>query len=465
MKTFTIEKYVTDYPKNTWDQFTYDLGERIKEVQRWKDRKRKRNHLKTLQALKKSRMDFEKVQREKVQDELLAAIVDTQQQAAGASNKFMDAHKQVVEEVIGRRCSQDRFLEVEKRTWSSRDAEDCNDDISSSGEDKNFSGSSRRRSSGEAGSSRHGSAEEDKDDAGFIRRRSAGKAQNSSASSGEEDEPVNRAMSNLKTPKVYGFADSDSENDDVSSISSGEVPEPAGVVLARIRKCLEALNGVVWEYGDVDLAKTMRKLLRKLKEDPGAEDIPMSDTANDPAMDWAYDNRTPYNSRRPDFHIFEVSKKVGLATVEVKTPWVSQELKEADIARTISHGIDQLKADLVRFKPKKTPAKLCIPFAGDTGVIFELSVHEGMFLAVEVGVWEIPTWLHHSHETKIATAVATASAIMARVGWVNKLTTKYKPRKKNDARSSLLPPKSPMQRKSARSPAPKSRNSAKRQRQ
>ncbi|KAJ3146368.1 hypothetical protein HDU89_006233 [Geranomyces variabilis] len=212
-------------------------------------------------------MDFEKVQREKVQDELLAAIVDTQQQAAGASNKFMDAHKQVVEEVIGRKCSQDRFLEVKKRTWSSRDAEDCNDDIYYSGEDKNFSGSSRRRSSGEAGSSHTALLKKTK------------------------MMPVSFVADRLEKPKtplpplekrmnrVYGFADSDSENGDVSSISSGEVPEPAGVVLARIKKCLEALNGVVWEYGDVDLAKAMRKLLRKLKEDPGAEDIPMSDTA------------------------------------------------------------------------------------------------------------------------------------------------------------------------------------------
>ncbi|KAJ3163426.1 hypothetical protein HDU86_000005 [Geranomyces michiganensis] len=55
----------------------------------------------------------------------------------------------------------------------------------------------------------------------------------------------------------------------------------------------------------------------------------------------------------------------------------------SDIAKAISHGVQELKEELECYQQKGDPAKLCVPIVNDIGTAFFLTVHEGMFMAID----------------------------------------------------------------------------------
>ncbi|KAJ3168137.1 hypothetical protein HDU87_001218 [Geranomyces variabilis] len=162
-----------------------------------------------------------------------------------------------------------------------------------------------------------------------------------------------------------------------------------------------------------------------------------------PDITWTIDSTTAYGIKRPDYHFKEQSKNVGVSTWEVKTPWASETSKAEDIARVISHGAHQMKEDLRAFVPGGTPVKLCIAFSGVEAMLFELTLHAGVYLAAEIGTWIIPTALQSNQDARFGASFATAVAIMERMQWIKRQTRRYQPRSVGAPRSAHLPPQTP----------------------
>ncbi|KAI8585612.1 hypothetical protein BDZ88DRAFT_432045 [Geranomyces variabilis] len=137
------------------------------------------------------------------------------------------------------------------------------------------------------------------------------------------------------------------------------------------------------------------------------------------------DNPNAYGVKRPDYHIKEPLNGIGLSNWEIKSPWATETHKIEDIARVILSAITKVKADLSRNTPAGSPVKICLALSSNEASVFELTLHEGVFLAVEVGVWVIPTALQATQEG------------------VGSQTRRYQPRLPGRARSSILPPETP----------------------
>ncbi|KAI8819503.1 uncharacterized protein EV422DRAFT_507545 [Fimicolochytrium jonesii] len=198
------------------------------------------------------------------------------------------------------------------------------------------------------------------------------------------------------------------------------------------------------------LLDQLNKRLRTTKPDRGVHEatwccrymLPYFDVLS-PEMVWKYDNGSHYGPKRPDFSIAD-DKGIGLANFEVKSPWATDAAKYQDIARTIHRGIDEMKLDLQTWRPKRSPARLCVAVAAEQGTVFQLMLHKGIFVAVEIGVWWFPTALQMHQEWQVASSVAMACAIMKRAGWVRRQAAQYVRLGVNAPRLSILPPVTPV---------------------
>ncbi|KAI8818322.1 uncharacterized protein EV422DRAFT_538155 [Fimicolochytrium jonesii] len=170
--------------------------------------------------------------------------------------------------------------------------------------------------------------------------------------------------------------------------------------------------------------------------------LPYFHLLTDPALNWKYDNATNYDNNRPDFFVHDANNR-GMACWEVKTQWAGSAAKKKDVGRSIFHSMEHLKIDMHLYSPQSTPVKVCIPFSGNEGTIFELYLHCGVFLAVEVGTWTIPLCLTSGRDAEVATAIATGSAIMSRLTEIRVQMDRYQPRADPARRPSFLPPKTP----------------------
>ncbi|KAJ3163726.1 hypothetical protein HDU86_000320 [Geranomyces michiganensis] len=160
-------------------------------------------------------------------------------------------------------------------------------------------------------------------------------------------------------------------------------------------------------------------------------------------LSWTYDNTTPsVSKKRPDFHVMD-KRKVGLAAFEVKPPGTGTKATVHDMAKVIAHGVRELKEELARLKPKGNPGKLCISIVNDIGTIFFLTVHEGMFMAIEIGTWTLPTALLPNQEAHFAAGVAMGVAVFRKIDWIHNLTKKYEEIGNGANRSNLLPAPTP----------------------
>ncbi|KAJ3132789.1 hypothetical protein HDU90_006677 [Geranomyces variabilis] len=176
-------------------------------------------------------------------------------------------------------------------------------------------------------------------------------------------------------------------------------------------------------HNDESLAESGQELaLRALQNTFGLAKLGLSPLT---CIRSTLDNPNAYGVKRPDYHIKEPLNGIGLSNWEIKSPWATETHKIEDIARVILSAITKVKADLSRNTPAGSPVKICLALSSNEASVFELTLHEGVFLAVEVGVWVIPTALQATQEG------------------VGSQTRRYQPRLPGRARSSILPPETP----------------------
>ncbi|KAJ3165066.1 hypothetical protein HDU88_004785 [Geranomyces variabilis] len=140
-------------------------------------------------------------------------------------------------------------------------------------------------------------------------------------------------------------------------------------------------------------------------------------------IEWAYHNNDHYGAKRADFLVqtADAGRPCGLAVVE--------------------KGIDQIKTDMKRWKPHDSPAKICIAIAEDRGPVYYVMLSGGLFVAVHVRTWVIPTAFDKNGARAVATAVAMAKSIFDRIDTLKAHVDKYKPYLAT-ARQSILGPAS-----------------------
>ncbi|KAJ3172861.1 hypothetical protein HDU87_007788 [Geranomyces variabilis] len=159
-------------------------------------------------------------------------------------------------------------------------------------------------------------------------------------------------------------------------------------------------------------------------------------------MKWSFDNRTRYGAKRPDYFVYDSIGR-ALASFEVKTHFVSSVEQRADVFRTVSNCVDHIIADAHEYSSVGTQAKICATFSGREGTIFEVCLHRGIFLAVQIGTWTVPVSLNWGRETEIAMAIATGQALMHRLLEFKQRTDGSRPRADPKKRPSCLLPQTP----------------------
>ncbi|KAI8994287.1 hypothetical protein BC832DRAFT_596372 [Gaertneriomyces semiglobifer] len=171
--------------------------------------------------------------------------------------------------------------------------------------------------------------------------------------------------------------------------------------------------------------------------------VPLLKLINDNDLKLKYDTRTDHTTKRPDVQIVLsraacVSQRV-VSNIEIKTPWAPATERKKDCARVITSVIRSIASDCETFSIDANQPKLAVWLNGHhSGIIYEVFLLNGMFVAVEIGPMVIPTSLKMGEEITLARSIAYMLPFRKRVLRIKKTMLTYKKRSVAVQKSHLL---------------------------
>ncbi|KAJ3158499.1 hypothetical protein HDU86_002724 [Geranomyces michiganensis] len=134
----------------------------------------------------------------------------------------------------------------------------------------------------------------------------------------------------------------------------------------------------------------------------------------DPELKVKFDSTTAYSIKRPDVQIILGTRVATCA--EIKPKQAKPTEKKKDQARVVKSAMHYISADALNFELADDSVRLALWCPGDEVFVYEVVGYaSGLFVAVEIARFSLPTALRPSTISMVAEAIGWFSAVADRV--------------------------------------------------